>query len=460
MRRLSPGLLAGVAVVCLLFPLVLEGCRSLGAPPERVTLYLSGDTQGYLEPCGCRRDQAGGLPGRATVIRGSKSPAKFVLDAGNMTPGGRPYELLKLRYLLEGMAKIGYDAVNLGKKEAELDLPTLRQALGEVQLPYLSANVREKAGGKPLAPAFRLVTRAGITLGITGVTELDPFLAGPGVEVRPPLEALAEVIPTLRRQCDLLVVLAFVEEDTLREIAERYHEVNCLLGGDVPQSSTAAEELNRAVSFNVMDRGKVLGELELERTPAGYRAGRAQGIRIVGDRLPADPAMVALIRRYKDDLRERRYELASAEGMERIPGQESSADEFVGDGKCAGCHRKPHTVTTASKHHHAYETLVRKQSEYDPECLSCHTVGYGLHSGFVDLQKTGQLANVQCESCHGRGKRHVEQMQKAMGNPSLLAAARKESSLKPVTAASCIRCHDEENSENFQFRSFWAQIRH
>src|SRR5437870_2861362 len=82
------------------------GCRGGAASfPEHLTLFVSGDSRGYLEPCGCRRDQAGGLSGRATLI-GAKMPAgRLVLDVGNLTSGGRPYELLKLDYLMEGMAK-------------------------------------------------------------------------------------------------------------------------------------------------------------------------------------------------------------------------------------------------------------------------------------------------------------------------------------------------------------------
>ena len=31
-----------------------------------------------------------------------------------------------------------------------------------------------------------------------------------------------------------------------------------------------------------------------------------------------------------------------------------------------------------------YATLAKKGSEYDPECLRCHTVGYGAKDGFLN----------------------------------------------------------------------------
>ena len=184
----------------------------------------------------------------------------------------------------------------------------------------------------------RILQRGAFKVGVTGVTAAAPQDVGPGLEVRPPLEALDEVVPELKRQCDYLIVLAFVDEDRIREIADKLPEVNCILGGDVPQSSNTVQEINRAVVFNVVDKGKVIGEITLRRQGGAYQVERSRGIKIVGERLTPDPAMVALIARYKNELRQRRYELASTEGMERIPGQESTADEFVGEQNCVSCH--------------------------------------------------------------------------------------------------------------------------
>jgi hypothetical protein len=434
------------------------GCKSGSAAyPDRLTFFLTGDSRGYLEPCGCRRDQAGGLPGRATLMRAAPAANRVILDAGNLTPGGRPYEQMKTHYLMDGMSKIGYDAVNLGKTEAGLDLNTLRQMIAQSHLPFVSANVVAKRDGAPIVETSRIVTRGRLRIGVTGVTALDPIDCGPGVDVKPPLEALSSVINTLKGSSDYIVVLAFVDESTQRQIAAHFPEVNCILGGDVPQSSNTTQDANRAFLFNVTDRGKVMGEIDLKRKGNGYYAESSRGIKIMGDQVAKDTAMLALIARYKDELRDRRYELASAEGMERISGAASTADEFVGGTACISCHHDAHKVYEASGHAHAYTTLVKKNSQYDPECLSCHTVGYGLYSGFVDAQRTPQFENIQCESCHGRGKEHINTMQAAAATGSKV---HKPSTLRPVTPATCIRCHDQENSENFHYATFWPKIAH
>ena len=460
MKRIPLGFLVQLLfVLTIALPVMslIVGCHRGGSGSGRLTLFVTGDSRGYLEPCGCRRDQAGGLSGRATLIESRPREERLTLDVGNLTSGGRPYELLKLRYMTEGMTAIGYDAVNIGKTEAQLDLNTLRGIIAS-GLPFISANVTAKMDGKRLCESYRIVSRGGLNIGVTGVTAVDLRDIGPGVAVKPPLEALAEVVPDLKRRCDYLIVLAFTDDDTIHKIAAQFPEVNCVLGGDVPQSSNALAEINRAINFNVMDRGKVIGEIELKRDGDTLRSVAARGIKVMGAQIAPNPAMQQLIARYKSELREKRFELASAEGMERISGQESSADEFVGDTACRTCHAAAYKAALNSAHRSAYQTLVKKGSEYDPECLHCHTVGYALYSGFVDAVKTPHLANVQCESCHGRGKLHVAAMQAASQLPQRPTTALH--TLRPVTPASCVRCHDEENSENFHYATFWPKVAH
>src|SRR5215469_10823777 len=103
--------------------------RRAAAAGSSVTLFVTGDTRGYLEPCGCRRDQAGALPGRMTLIRQNETPERLLVDVGNLTSGGRSYEMLKLHTLLDGMNRMGYDAVNLGAREAGLDRDTLTRTI-------------------------------------------------------------------------------------------------------------------------------------------------------------------------------------------------------------------------------------------------------------------------------------------------------------------------------------------
>lgn len=435
----------------------LPGCvsRDKGlAEGEKIVVWLSGDTRGYLEPCGCRRDQAGGLPARMTLVTQEKSPYRLLLDVGNITSGGRSYELLKFDYLLRGMATMGYDAVNLGKREVNLDRDTLLQKINASKLPFVSCNVLNRETGKPLVAPTLVKTIGGVRIGITGVAQAEESEIGPGLRVRPPEEALAEVLPGLREQSDFVIVLAYAPPETLKNLATRFHEVGAVLGGDVPQSSEKAETVNRAALFSVTEKGKVLGRLEFERgKEGGLSLARSQAYKTI-DSIPPAPEMTALVKEFKNALRERNIELAAAEGLDPINAQTTTADLYAGEEKCQPCHAGAHRIAQASTHTQAYETLVKKGSEYDPECLRCHTVGYGAKDGFVNVQATPKLAGVQCENCHGRGTAHIQAVTAGKTGKALSAT------LRAVTPNSCVRCHDIENSANFRYASYWPKIKH
>ena len=97
---------------------------------------------------------------------------------------------------------------------------------------------------------------------------------------------------------------------------------------------------------------------------------------------------------------------------------------FVGNGVCTGCHTGIVTSWQQSRHAHAFATLENIGKHFDPECLACHVVGlkpwkapenasatdkkFKGGIGFLSLQTTPHLKNVQCENCHGPARAHLE----------------------------------------------------
>jgi hypothetical protein len=75
------------------------------------------------------------------------------------------------------------------------------------------------------------------------------------------------------------------------------------------------------------------------------------------------------------------------------------APAYVGVQACAGCHDNIRTPELKTPHARAFTNTT--------VVVTNRTVGYGLPSGFVSLAKTPQLANVQCENCHGPAANHA-----------------------------------------------------
>ncbi len=452
MNRSAKISFALLAILVISAAALLGGAALLARTGDggRVVLFVSGDTRGYLEPCGCRRDQAGGLPARMTLIKQDQTPNRLLVDVGNLTSGGRSYELLKVHYLLAGMERMRYDAANLGEREAGLDRDTLAKLISESRLPLVSCNILNQDTGRPIAPATIITTAAGLRIGITGVAEANEDQIGPGLRVRPAAEALAETLPDLKQRADFIIVLAYARQDTLRALADRFHEIDCLLGGNVAQSSESAERLNRAVAFNVTGKGKALGRLAFARKGSTLELAGSQALK-VKDTIPPAPEMASIIAEFRESLRQRSIELASEEGLDPIGRSQTTADLYVGQQECAGCHQNAHAINFSAAHTRAYERLTAKRAEFDPECLHCHTVGFGAKDGFTTLQRTPIMAGVQCENCHGRGGDHVKAKR---------AKLNTQSTFRPVTPNTCVKCHDKENSENFDYKTYWPKIAH
>ena len=85
------------------------------------------------------------------------------------------------------------------------------------------------------------------------------------------------------------------------------------------------------------------------------------------------------------------------------------APAYVGAQACAGCHDNIRATELKTPHAGAFTNadFAAAGGQTNNSCLACHTVGYRLPTGFVSQSKTPQLANVQCENCHGPAANHV-----------------------------------------------------
>ncbi len=136
-----------------------------------------------------------------------------------------------------------------------------------------------------------------------------------------------------------------------------------------------------------------------------------------------------------------RVSKAAADAAEAIPPY---TEECLGVGAtCQRCHQPQMDQWTETAHAKAFATLERGNQSSNPECLRCHT------TCSTDLPLDGSarvqsnLRNVQCEVCHGKATDHA-----------------RDGSYGKVTVATCLRCHDEENSPDFDFAVYLPQITH
>lgn len=107
---------------------------------------------------------------------------------------------------------------------------------------------------------------------------------------------------------------------------------------------------------------------------------------------------------------------------------------YSGEESCRICHRMQHETWALTNHAYAFDTLVEHGADRDPECLPCHTVGWGHEGGYGPESPLPHLEGVQCENCHGRGGPHQ--------SPPVAADAYE---------AVCVGCHNPKHSLGFVF---------
>ena len=107
-------------------PLIANGEIFVGWPKPEFALVISGELDGYLEPCGCAglENQMGGLKRRETLLKDLKAQGwpLVSLDMGGLVKRLGVQTEIKYRYALESLVDLGYSGIALGGHELALDL--------------------------------------------------------------------------------------------------------------------------------------------------------------------------------------------------------------------------------------------------------------------------------------------------------------------------------------------------
>ena len=119
-------------VLCLLLAVFCLIGQSRAA---EVVLLYTGDTQSFLEVCGCADNQLGGIARRATMVNDLKRsyPNALLLDAGSLFAGDTVLDQLRCKIHLKAMKAIHYAAANIGVGELRFGqafFETMRDSIG------------------------------------------------------------------------------------------------------------------------------------------------------------------------------------------------------------------------------------------------------------------------------------------------------------------------------------------
>jgi hypothetical protein len=281
-----------------------------------------------------------------------------------------------------------------------------------------------------------------------------PTLSHGAYEVLDEVAAVEPIAQKLRTECEVLVLLAYDGPGRTRRIAETVPYFDVVVAGDSYQRFDPfyVGENNNTLWVSSEHEGRFLGKVEFSFDADGMIASK------VGDLMPVDqniftiPSLTKFIDAYKRD----------TAYLPPPPGQKLAQKIFTGANRCQTCHVQEFAQWQTHKHSHAMKTLVDRKMEYNPDCLRCHTVSFGQPGGFTDLRVTPYLSNVQCESCHGAGVKHVAEERKIAALPADKRESAKRTAHMNMTfdAKFCMQCHNPENDPDFNFAEDIKHVRH
>jgi hypothetical protein len=422
--------------------------------PGDLTFYFTCDTRGRLVPCGCFTGQYGGLTRLKTVLAEEAPRDSIKVDVGDAIRGSEDYNVIEYKYILQAYAGMGYDALNLGHREAQLSAAQLKEIKAQSPVRLISANLLEKNSGAPIFEPYHVLKRGRHRIALVGgmdarvaAENLGEDLAVEKLEI-----TLHKLLPELRKKADVIVLLAFADETALAALANEFYELDLILGGKVSQSSQQLRKENQSLILYTANESRTLGMLKARVNERARLTPLHHEIRLLHDRIPEDASIESLADRYRNEVRHALLAIDDPETLhaDMVPGVRSAA-QYAGSESCMECHATAGALWKKSSHAHAFATLVSKNADADPNCIACHTVGFGSPSGYRREFAGKKLADVGCESCHGPGSLHVEQYRNHL--PITFK-------FRPLGSGDCQKCHYGEFSRPFDWDEFWPLIQH
>jgi hypothetical protein len=349
-----------------------------------------------------------------------------------------------------GMMESGVAATTIGAFDLFRGGEQLKSMIEDFRLPMVSANVYDELTGELFVEPYIIVERAGVKFGITGALDPDGDVRTHrdveqlGVIIGEPMETLPAVIEELHEKADYVILLSQLGLEQSKLLAEELPGIDFMVIGAAAQYAAKPFEIAGTVMIQPGYKGQRLSDYRLRFNEEYVYQGYEGKTLDLGDKVPSDAAMALLLKEHKIAIEEASRRRAAARKPQTDPEVPRWTNACLGvDASCVRCHQPQVEQWEETRHAHAFKSLELGHQTTNPECLRCHTTCYLDMPLDGSVTVAGNMKSVQCESCHGRAADHA-----------------RDGSYGGVTEATCTVCHDKENSPDFDFATYLAQVIH
>ena len=255
----------------------------------------------------------------------------LLLSGGDINTGVPESDLQDAVPDFKGMNLLGYDAMAVGNHEFDNPMRVLRMQERIATFPFLAANIRDEATGERLFQPYTVFRLDGFKVAVLGLTTDDTQKIGNQENVqgivftRPEVEARA-LLPELKKQADVVIATTHMGHYENGQhgsnapgdvtLARNVNGIDLIVGGHSQNPLFEPDRQNDTWILQAQDWGRYLGRADFEYSNGQLKLLNYQLIPVnhtqsvmsvdgdkvrmpVGDVIPENPAMLALLTPYQ-----------------------------------------------------------------------------------------------------------------------------------------------------------------
>lgn len=267
----------------LLSLLLCLSTSAMAAEPVNITILGTSDLHGTFVPWDYSTDTenlAGSLSQIATQVHKvrAQQPNVILVDAGDTIQGNfvETFKNDKTSPMILGFNALNYDVWVMGNHEFDFGLKVLATPLSQFKGTALAGNIFWESG-KPYLPAYKIIERQGVKIGIIGMDTpmTAEFAKGTdhidGLTFTDPVQAVKDVIGQLHGQVDAIVLVAHMGIDNenqrpgtgVGDIARANPELAAIVAGHM-HVKVDKEVINGVIITEPDKYGRALSRIDLQ----------------------------------------------------------------------------------------------------------------------------------------------------------------------------------------------------
>lgn len=383
-----------------------------------VVIFLTGDTQGYLIPCGCRTSPAGGLSRRIPIIEKLKKefPQKKIvlIELPTIFTDRSPSKEKINKTMGEFFKKHGY-FLCLGERDLNLKEELKNYYDGEFfGMEGFKDEIVIELGGFKYLP-------------IQNKGKLSIIFASQTKENRDSL------LDNIKKKCEkkgdsAFVIVGRLSPDLVKEIVNINAKVLAVVATWEKNVTSQPQKAKNSWAIFLGDRGRRYATIDID-----YNNGRWSSwatCDYLHEYYSFDQKEEEKIQKVLKEVEEENLKI-----LDSLKKENEKDKTIKGSSYCGKCHEKEYKKWLQTGHSRARRSLEVDHQENNPECLICHTTLFakgGFPRNDVDLSYVG------CEECHGTNEKHP-----------------KEKMNTQIKSDLCKKCHTERDSPYFNDGFFY-----